>query len=86
MTTKFSHVKGSEVEFKGGGLRDFFLYKDLGVADATHGRVLAHITKANLPPEGSGGTGWHIHVAEFQIVYMLKGWAKFMYEAKIHLV
>lgn len=30
MSTKFSHVKGSEVEFKGGGLRDFFLYKDLG--------------------------------------------------------
>ena len=86
MTTKFSHVKGSEVEFKGGGLRDFFVYKDLGVADATHGRVLAHITKANLPPENSGGTGWHIHVAEFQIVYMLKGWAKFMYEDKIHLV
>jgi len=84
--TKFSHVKGSEAEFKGGGLRDFFLYKDLGVADATNGRVLAHITKANLPPEGSGGTGWHIHVAEFQIVYMLKGWAKFMYEDKIHLV
>jgi quercetin dioxygenase-like cupin family protein len=25
-------------------------------------------------------------VAEFQIVYMLKGWAKFMYEDKIHLV
>ena len=86
MTTKFSHVKGSEVEFKGGGLRDFFVYKDLGVADATHGRVLAHITKANLPPENSGGTGWHIHIAEFQIVYMLKGWAKFMYEDKIHLV
>ena len=80
MSTKFSHVKGSEVEVKGGGLRNFFLYKDLGVADATNGRVLAHITKANLPPEGSGGTGWHIHVAEFQIVYMLKGWAKFMYE------
>lgn len=86
MTTKFSHIKGSEIEFKGGGLRDFFLYKDLGVADATHGRVLAHITRANLPPENSGGTGWHIHVAEFQIVYMLKGWAKFMYEDKIHLV
>ena len=86
MTTKFSHVKGSEVEFKGGGLRDFFLYKDLGVAEATHGRVLAHIT-AQLH---SGCNLLLIipypHVAEFQIVYMLKGWAKFMYEDKIHLV
>ena len=86
MSTKFSHVKGSQLEFKGGGLRDFFLYKDLGVADATDGRVLAHITKANLPPENSGGTGWHIHVAEFQIVYMLKGWARFMHEDKPTLV
>ena len=84
MSTKFSHSKASEAEFKSGGLRDFFLYRDLGVADATHGRVIAHITKANMPPEQ--GTGWHIHVADFQIVYMLKGWAKFMYEDKETLV
>jgi quercetin dioxygenase-like cupin family protein len=84
--TLFSHVKHNQGEFKGGGLRDFFLYKDLGVAEATKGRILAHVTKANLPPEAAGGTGWHYHVADFQIVYMLKGWAKFMYEDKIHLV
>jgi quercetin dioxygenase-like cupin family protein len=84
MSTKFSHSKASEAEFKSGGLRDFFVYRDLGVADATHGRVVAHITKANMPPEQ--GTGWHIHVADFQIVYMLKGWAKFMYEDKETLV
>ena len=84
MSTKFSHSKASEAEFKSGGLRDFFLYRDLGVADATHGRVIAHITKANMPPEQ--GTGWHIHVADFQIVYMLKGWAKFMQEDKETLV
>jgi mannose-6-phosphate isomerase-like protein (cupin superfamily) len=86
MSTKFSHVKASDNDFKGGGLRDFFLYKDLGVAEATNGRVVAHLTRANLPPEAAGGTGWHIHVAEFQIVYMLKGWAKFMYEDQITLV
>ena len=84
MSTKFSHSKASKAEFKSGGLRDFFLYRDLGVADATNGRVVAHITKANMPPEQ--GTGWHIHVADFQIVYMLKGWAKFMYEDKETLV
>lgn len=86
MSTKFSHVKASDNDFKGGGLRDFFLYRDLGVAEATNGKVVAHVTRANLPPAASGGTGWHIHVAEFQIVYMLKGWAKFMYEDKITLV
>ena len=76
--TSFTHVKGSETTFLPGGLRDFFLYKDLGVKDATKGQVIAHIAKANKPPEE--GTGWHYHVAEFQIVYMLKGWARFMYE------
>ena len=82
--TDFSHVKGSQTDFLPGGVRDFFLYKDLGVAKATHGKVIAHIAKANMPP--TDGTGWHYHVAEFQIVYMLKGWAKFMYEDQVTLV
>ena len=84
--TKFSHVKPIDTEFKGGGLRDFFLYRDLGIKDATNGQVIAHLVKANpdVPPEG--GTGWHRHEAEFQIVIMTKGWARFMYEDKITLV
>ena len=32
------------------------------------------------------GTGWHRHTADFHIVIMLKGWARFMYEDKEHLV
>ena len=32
------------------------------------------------------GTGWHKHEADFQIVIMTKGWAKFMYEDKETLV
>ncbi len=60
------------------------MYRDLGVASATDGAVIAHLVKANKPPEK--GTGWHIHVADFQIVFMTKGWAKFMYEDKETLV
>ena len=82
--TKFSHVKPADTEWKGGGLRDFFLYKDLGIADATNGKVVAHLVKANMPPEE--GTGWHIHVSNFQIVYMTKGWARFIYDGKETLV
>lgn len=82
--TEFSHVKPSDTQFLPGGLRDFFLYRDLGVAKATKGKVIAHLVKANMPPEN--GTGWHYHVAEFQIVIMTKGWAKFMYEDKVTLV
>ena len=83
-TTTFSHVKPADTAWRSDGLRDFFLYKDLGVKAATHGRVIAHLVKANAAPEK--GTGWHRHEAEFQIVFMTKGWAKFMYEDKITLV
>jgi mannose-6-phosphate isomerase-like protein (cupin superfamily) len=81
---QFKHVKPGDTPWRGEGLRDFFLYRDLGVADATGGRVIAHLVKANAAPEK--GTGWHFHEAEFHIVLMLKGWAKFMYEDKEHLV
>jgi quercetin dioxygenase-like cupin family protein len=83
-STLFSHVKPNDTPFKGEGLRDFFLYRDLGVAEATRGKVIAHLVKANLAPEK--GTGWHRHEAEFQIVYMIKGWARFMYGDKETLV
>ena len=76
-STRFSHIKPADTAWRSDGLRDFFLYKDLGVQDATAGKVIAHLVKANMAPEQ--GTGWHRHEADFQIVYMLKGWARFMY-------
>ncbi|URI07458.1 cupin domain-containing protein [Aquincola tertiaricarbonis] len=76
-TTRFSHVKPGQTLWRGEGLRDFFLYRDLGVADATNGQVIAQLVKANSAPEK--GTGWHRHEAQFHLVYMLKGWARFMY-------
>ena len=81
---QFSHVKPGETDYRGEGLRDFFLYRDLGVAEATAGKVLAQLVKANLAPDQ--GTGWHRHEAEFHIVIMLKGWARFMYEDQVTLV
>jgi quercetin dioxygenase-like cupin family protein len=82
--THFSHVKPEDTEFTDGGLRGFFQYRDLGVAAATNGKVVAHLVRAKLPP--TDGTGWHKHIADFQIVIMTKGWAKFMYEDKVTLV
>ena len=32
------------------------------------------------------GTGWHRHEADFQIVLMTQGWAKFMYDDQVTLV
>jgi quercetin dioxygenase-like cupin family protein len=80
----FSHVKSGDTTFEMGGLRDFFSYRDLGIAKATGGKVIAHLVRAENAPQD--GTGWHIHVAEFQIVLMTKGWAKFMYEDQVTLV
>ena len=79
-----SHIKPTDTEWRANGLRDFFLYKDLGIKDATDGKVVAHLVKAHKAPVD--GTGWHFHVLEFQIVVMNKGWAKFMYEDKVTLV
>ena len=81
---KFSHVKPGDTQFVSGGLRDFFLYRDLGIAEATNGKVIAQLVKANMAPEQ--GTGWHFHEAQFHIVLMLKGWARFMYEDQVTLV
>jgi len=83
-TMKFSHNKPGDTDFKGEGLREFFAYRDLGVAEATAGKVLAQLVRSQNAPEK--GTGWHYHGAEFHIVYMLKGWARFMYEDKETLV
>jgi quercetin dioxygenase-like cupin family protein len=83
-TMKFSHVKPGDTDFIGEGLRDFFSYRDLGIAEATVGKVLAQLVRPENAPEK--GTGWHYHGADFHIVYMLKGWARFMYEDKETLV
>ncbi len=82
--TLFSHIKHSDIDFVEGGLREFFVYRDLGVAAATGGRVIAQIVRAKTPP--MSGTGWHFHEAEFHMIYMLKGWARFMYEEQNTLV
>ena len=84
VVNQFSHVKPGDTPWVDDGLRAFFQYRDLGVADATGGRVIAQLVRAKDAPEQ--GTGWHRHVADFHIVFMVKGWAKFMYEDKEHLV
>ncbi len=82
--TLFSHVKPGETPWQAEGLREFFLYRDLGVSESTRGRVIAQLVKANAAPEQ--GTGWHRHEADFHIVFMLKGWARFMYGTQETLV
>src|SRR5258708_5430139 len=65
-------------DFRAAGLRAFFEYRDLGIARATSGKVLAHVIR------GRAGHGAkperHHHGLRFQMVYVLKGWIEFEYE------
>lgn len=76
----FSHSIGEDAEFEQKGLRGYFEYRDLGIAEATNGDVVAHVIRAK---EGHNATGqWHIHDCSFQMYYVLKGWARFEYEGQ----
>ncbi|WP_428485294.1 cupin domain-containing protein [Rhodopila sp.] len=60
------------------GRRAFFKYRDLGVTEATGGKLRVQVTSAT---QGLGKpTGWHYHVCEHQVVYMLKGWVDLEFE------
>ena len=54
------------------GRREFFKYVDLGVTDASEGRMRVQRTSATAGL--SEPTGWHYHKCEGQFVYMLEGW------------
>ncbi|MDH5339527.1 MAG: cupin domain-containing protein [Rubrivivax sp.] len=78
-TTGFvaSHARGAHFER---GLRSFFEYRDLGIRDATAGRVEAHVIRAAAGQAFSSQP--HLHRTEFQLVYVLKGWIEFEYEGQ----
>ena len=75
---KFSVSHLRDAQFKSGGLRSFFEYRDLGIKEATSGKVLAHIIRARHGAHGV--TGAHYHKLEFQMYYVIKGWIEFDYE------
>ena len=60
------------------GRRSFFKYRDLGVTEATGGRMRAQVTSTTAPMESE--TGWHYHTCEMQFVYMLRGWVDLEFE------
>ena len=68
-----SHAKDSP--FLRRGLRAYFEYRDLGIARATGGKVVAHVIRAR-PGKAPHGE-WHAHDCRVQFVYVLKGWVEF---------
>lgn len=73
--------KAKDNPFKSGGLRTYREYRDFGFAEATGGKVHAHIIRTTAPaPEG--GTGMHYHDLDFQMVYCLKGKSRVWFEGQ----
>ncbi len=70
-----SHAKDAQWE---NGLRPYFKYRDLGIKDATEGKVMAHVIRAVQPCEEA--MGYHSHVLDFQWNYLLRGWARLDFE------
>lgn len=60
------------------GRREFFKYRDLGVTDATGGKMRAQVMSAIRGM--TEPTGWHYHVCEGQFVYALQGWVDLEFE------
>jgi mannose-6-phosphate isomerase-like protein (cupin superfamily) len=65
-----------EEDFKADGLRTYASYRDLGIADATHGLAHAQVIRLVGPCNPEEVSKLHYHDVEFQMVYVLKGWVK----------
>jgi mannose-6-phosphate isomerase-like protein (cupin superfamily) len=79
ITQGFSVSHAGDARFER-GLRSFFEYRDLGIRQATEGRVGAHVIRAADSEAFSGQS--HLHETSFQLVYVLKGWIEFEYEGQ----
>lgn len=77
----FTHNQAEEAEWKP-GLREIFEYRDLGVEAATKGDYVAHVIRHNGKETADAVQQWHIHECDFQMVYVLDGWATFEYEGE----
>ena len=69
------------------GLREIFEYRDLGIKAGTNGDFVAHVIRANGKEQADNVQKWHIHECDFQLVYVLNGWATFEYEGQgVHTI
>ncbi len=76
-TFTVSHL--NEADFKADGLRPYAQYRDLGIAAATGALCQAHVIRF-IPPCTDDVRKRHLHQADLQLVYVLKGWMKNEFE------
>jgi len=79
-----SHL--SEQDFVAGGLRNYAKYRDLGMIAATGGMVRVHVLRLIPPFRAENVSRRHFHEVAFQMLYCLKGWAKYEFEGQGEIV
>jgi hypothetical protein len=62
------------------GLRPFLEYRDLGLAEATEGRVGGTIGRAIKKCEPGGGAKRHRHNTGFHLIFVMRGWFRTEFE------
>ncbi len=77
----FALSQPSEKDYKT-GLRSYAKYRDLGVAKATKGAVVAHVIRLVGKCDPVEVSKRHFHDVDFQLIYMLKGWMKGEYNGR----
>jgi mannose-6-phosphate isomerase-like protein (cupin superfamily) len=71
------HVSHERDAIWDAGLRTYFEYRDLGMVEPSGGRVRAHVIR---PVNGCQPSDTHFHTLDFQMVYVLKGWARVWFD------
>ena len=62
------------------GLRPFLEYRDLGLAEATDGRIGGTIGRAIKKFEPGGGAPRHTHNTSFHLIFVMRGWFRTEFE------
>jgi quercetin dioxygenase-like cupin family protein len=60
------------------GRREFFVYRDFGVEEATKGLMRVQTITAKAAMEKA--TGWHYHECGAQLIYVISGWVELSFE------
>lgn len=76
--SKFVLTPLEDNRFERDGPRSFVEYRDLGMAEASDGRITGKHIRAIQPFNKE--TGWHWHDMTGHFVYILKGWVEFRFD------
>ncbi len=71
--------RAADAEFADIGRRVQLVYRDLGVREATQGRVGAQILRTG-PGAGERMVPRHVHKLDYQMIYVLAGWVRIWFE------